>query len=171
MKELNNMLLISGMWQGVPTFKMIPVTEDCPYIEVVFMPRDRVLAVVSKVKEDRYQMIHRLDNKGNTIPINGKKDEKGEQLFEMQRVVVNTYHDYYVVNPIEMEKFVERFAVNGDSYPYKQLIELAFAQSTMSQSVIDPTVNKPDAANPENTVDFNQAKKELEETPADNTSA
>jgi len=169
------MMLLSGMWQGVPTFQMIPVTEDCPYLEVVFMPRDRVLAVISKVKEERLQMVARLDTKGYQIPIKGQKDDKGNQAYEAQRITINTYHDYYVLTPPEIEQFIETFAINADKYPFRQLLEMAFKQpqvapkmstedSTLKADVVSETKE-------ENTVDFAQAKKELDETPADNTSA
>ena len=34
-----NMLLITSYWGDKDTFKMIPLTEDCPYSEVIYVPR------------------------------------------------------------------------------------------------------------------------------------
>lgn len=169
-KDLKSMMLCAGMWQGVPTFQLIPVTEDCPYVEAVFMPQNKVLCIISKIKEDRLQMIDRIDEKGYRTPIVGQKNpETGEQIYKQQRITINTYHDYYILTPPEMKYFIETFAINSDGYPYGQLIDMAINMSNMkAQAQTEAKGNseaKVETETTENTVDFKKAKADLDQTP------
>ena len=42
-----NMMLVSGNWGPYETFKLIPVNTDCPYVEAIFDPSGKILAVIS----------------------------------------------------------------------------------------------------------------------------
>ena len=43
-----SMLLIKSAFGQMKSFKMIPITEDCPYVECLFSPREKMMVVISK---------------------------------------------------------------------------------------------------------------------------
>jgi len=45
---MNNMMLFTSSWKNNKTFKMIPATEDCPFVECIFDSQLKVLAVIGK---------------------------------------------------------------------------------------------------------------------------
>jgi hypothetical protein len=114
----NNMLVITGYWQNGDTFKMIPVTEDCPYSEVIYDPNTTLLVVISKTAKTNFQMIPRLDENGNQIRAT-KKKENGKP-FKEQRTSIDVFTEYYLTEKEEQEAFIEMFAVNSDSFDYKK---------------------------------------------------
>ena len=91
----NNMMLVTGYWQNTDTFKMIPITEDCPYSEVIYDPNTTLLVVISKIAKTNFQMIPRLDDNGNQVRAT-KKKENGNP-FKEQRTTIDVFTEYYIV--------------------------------------------------------------------------
>ena len=44
----NSMMIITSSWGQQKTFKMIPMTLECPYNEAIYDPQAGVLALISK---------------------------------------------------------------------------------------------------------------------------
>lgn len=116
--NLKSMLLISANWQGAPTIQLIPMTTDCPYVEVVFVPQGRALIVVSKIKEHRYNMIDKLTDDGQRI-----RSSKNNNEFKQQRVLLESFHEYPILSQKEMENFIEMVAHNPNGIPYAAIID------------------------------------------------
>tara|TARA_R100001015_G_C4601312_1_gene156261 strand:+ start:445 stop:936 length:492 start_codon:yes stop_codon:yes gene_type:complete len=117
----NNMMLVTGYWQNTDTFKMIPITEDCPYSEVIYDPNTTLLVVISKIAKTNFQMIPRLDDNGNQVRAT-KKKENGNP-FKEQRTTIDVFTEYYIVEKEEQESFVDLFACNSESYDYKKFMK------------------------------------------------
>jgi hypothetical protein len=110
------MLVYSTNWYGENTFRMLPITKDCPFNEVIFDPKTKVLAIVSKEYKEKPQMFPKLNEKGATIPAsNGKHAE--------QRLFIETYYEYYLDNYNDIKSFIFRFADNYD-HPAVKVIEM-----------------------------------------------
>ena len=125
-----NMLLISGDWLGLPTFKMMPVTKDCPYVECIFNPAAKVLAVIGTHVKDTFHMVPRLDDNGKEQKIKGRSD------LNEQRVSLETFSEYYVKGKEEVENFLKIFAVNFDDFDYSKYLDMEMMDSPSDSPVL-----------------------------------
>ena len=117
------MMLVSGNWGPYNTFKMIPINTDCPYIEAIFDPASKILAIISKESKPTYHFVPKIDDNGDQINMKVGKRPNGKD-FKEQRVMMDTYQEYYINNLDEVETIVKAFAVNADTYDYKKTIEV-----------------------------------------------
>lgn len=109
-QETKCMFVYSTDWYGRKSFRMLPLTAECPFNEVIYDPNTRVLAVISKDKKDKPQMLPKLTDKGQVIPL---RNSEGAQYVEERRIM-ETYYEYYIDNKSDIERFVQMFAVNSD---------------------------------------------------------
>jgi hypothetical protein len=122
---MKNMLLISGVVAGgkagnLPSFRMVPTTADCPYLECQFEPRNGVLTVVLKDTVIDRQMVPRRNANGDPEQRQGsKKEENRWQMKESEQVINHIFHILYTN---EVDDFIKRFAVNCDEYDWKRFI-------------------------------------------------
>lgn len=110
LNETKCMFVYSTDWYGRKSFRMLPMSNECPFNEVLYDPNTKVLAVVSKDKKDKPQMLPKLTDKGQVIPI---KTGEGQQYVEERRIM-ETYYEYYIDKKSDIEKFIQMFAVNTD---------------------------------------------------------
>ena len=52
-----NMMITSSNWGPYKTFKLMPITEDCPFVEAIYDPSSKILAVISKVVKSSYLVL------------------------------------------------------------------------------------------------------------------
>jgi len=109
-KETKCMFVYSTDWYGRKSFRMLPMSSECPFNEVIYDPNTRVLAVISKDKKDKPQMLPKLSDKGQVIQLKGVE---GQQIIEERRIM-ETYYEYYIDNKSDIEKFIMTFALNSD---------------------------------------------------------
>lgn len=131
----SSMMLISSTWAGVPTFKLIPVSQDCPYNEVIFDPSTQTLALVSKEKKQTLHMLPKLTDTGDVQRIKVQKRENGKDFAET-RVSMETFYEYFIEEKLEILDFVNSFAVNADKYDYIAVVESAFLNAAAPKSDI-----------------------------------
>lgn len=115
-----NMLLITSYWSDRDTFKLIPITNECPYSEVIYDPATTLLVVIGKTSKENFQMVPRLDEDGNPQP--AKKPRANGKSYKEQRTTLNVLHEYYVVDKQEQEDFIRAFAINADTYDYNKFL-------------------------------------------------
>ena len=108
-------MLISSAFRGVKSFSMIPVTQDCPYVEAMFDPTSGILAVISKVKKQAMHMVPRLDENGQPIRLKSPNMEAGKTVKE-QRVQIETFSEIYITEKEEILQFIYMFAVNAEQF-------------------------------------------------------
>jgi len=110
-----NMMLISSAFRQVKSFSLVPVTDDCPYVEAMFDPTGGILAVITKVKKDSFHMVPRLDDNGQPQRLKVPNQETGK-VHKEQRVNVETFSEFYVTEKKEIENFLAVFAINFTSF-------------------------------------------------------
>lgn len=110
-----NMMLITSAFRGVKSFSMVPVTQDCPYVEAMFDPSSGILAVISKVKKQAMHMVPRLDDNGQPIKLKTPNMETGKTVKE-QRVQIETFSEIYITEKDEIAQFIYMFAVNAEQF-------------------------------------------------------
>jgi hypothetical protein len=109
----NNMLVYSSDWHKEESFRMMPVTDDCPFNEVIYDPSTKVLAIVSKNSKEKPHMLPRLDDKGKLVPVKPKSAEEAKRpQFAETRIVMDTYYEYYIDKKEDIVAFIHMFAVN-----------------------------------------------------------
>lgn len=119
MTNLKSMLLVKGTvrWTGnkKATFKMIPLTDTCPYLEAVFDPEHMALGLVGKFKKSNYEMVPSLDPNGELMP-KKKKVKDGEFPYKQERRVVESWNEYEILTKEEILEFVKMFAANSETF-------------------------------------------------------
>lgn len=118
------MMLIHSAFKNVKSFSLISVDKNCPYIEALFDPSSKVLAVITKEKKNTFHMVPNLKNDGT--PLEGKK----------QRVQIETYGEYYITNEEDLKNFINIFAINSTTFNYDQYI------IDISETKVSPIITK-----------------------------
>jgi hypothetical protein len=117
MQIQRSLLLTSCTWDNgnYESFRMIPLTQECPYVEAFYDPTIKVLVVLLKEKKERLTLVPRLDEYGNET----KKNNRA--LIDRQRA--EYYKEYYITRPEEVEQFIELFAYNADAFNYRKILD------------------------------------------------
>jgi hypothetical protein len=96
---------------------MIPITNECPFVECMYSEKDNVLAVITKTMKQSYHMVPKLDDNGD--PIRTKNKRPNGKEFKEERRLVDTFSEFYLLTPEEINGFIESFAVNAKTFDYK----------------------------------------------------
>lgn len=117
-----NMILINAPFGMSRSFKLIPVTLDCPYVECIFSTEDKILVIISKVMKQSYHMLPKLDSNGDGIPVKGKPRPNKKAIVEERRLV-DTFSEFYLMTPEEISGFVHSFAINSKDFPFEDFMK------------------------------------------------
>ena len=109
----NSMMIIKSDWNNQPTFKMIPLFKDCPYIEGIYDPQSKVLALIGLTKKSVFHMMPKLDDNGDIVSRKVRTD--GSKTHKEERKTVETFQEYYLMDVEDIKAFINRFAVNSDA--------------------------------------------------------
>lgn len=112
MSEKRSMLLISSRRDGAPTFRMMPIESDCPFIEAVYVPQAQALVVFHKHAVEGLHMVPQLD--GNGDPVRATKPRADGNPYKQERKTLSTSHEAYITEKEEIKNFVKMFAANPD---------------------------------------------------------
>ena len=123
------MMLISSSWNNGKTFRMIPVSMDCPYNEAIYDPDQGIMAVISKECKESFQLVPRFTDKGDIQYLKGNR-ENGKNYAEERRAI-DTWYEYYLEGE-DIQSFIEHFAFNSE-FDYKQYMRT-------KEGVIPPVV-------------------------------
>lgn len=115
-----SMLIVSSVWNEKPTFRMISISNDCPYNEVIYDPEIKTLAIISKEKKQSFQMLPKLDQYGEITMI--KRQLPTGRKFAEERKVVETYYEYYITEIDEIRTFVSMVGINADTNDWSSLL-------------------------------------------------
>ena len=135
-----NMILINSVdFQGVArSFKMIPITQDCPYVECIFSVNDKILAVITKIMKQSYHFVPKIDDNGDPVYVkNPKARASGKQVKEERRLV-DTFSEFYIITPEEIKGFIQSFAVNAKEFDYESIIDGAMEEEDPSKKLFVP---------------------------------
>jgi hypothetical protein len=133
------MLLITSSWGPAKTFKMIPITKDCPYNEVIFDVQSKTLAIIGRESKESFHMVPKLTDVGDVMRLKLGKKENGKDYAEERKALV-TFYEYYITEKQEIEDFIAKFAVNAGSYDYMQYINLEIPKEGPVQNSIITSV-------------------------------
>jgi hypothetical protein len=109
----NSMMIIKSDWNNQPTFKMIPLSKDCPYVEGIYDPQSKVLALIGLTKKSVFHMMPKIDDNGDVIT--RKTRSEGTKAHKEERRTVETFQEYYLMDTDDIKIFLNRFAINVDA--------------------------------------------------------
>lgn len=115
------MMIVSSLWNDTKSFRLIPITNDCPYVECIFDVNLQVLVVISKNKKQSYHMLPKLDDNGDGIKTRSKRSNGKD--FKEERRLVDSFQEYYIIDPANIITFIDKFAENSNNFDYKQFIK------------------------------------------------
>lgn len=119
---MSNMMLITSTWKEGKTFKMIPTTGDCPYVECIYDPAMKVFAVIGGIKKDTFHMLPKLDANGD--PEMRKTPARDGSPYKQERRTIETFQEYYLEDRSDIEGFIKHFATNADTYDYTTYLNM-----------------------------------------------
>ena len=117
----NSMILVQSTWQESQTFRMIPITESCPYVECILDPATKVFVVITKINKTSLHMIPRLDDNGDPIYVKGARPN-GRTVRE-ERKTIDTFQEFYIEDKKAMEDIINLMAINAKTFKYKKFLE------------------------------------------------
>jgi hypothetical protein len=119
---LNSMLLITSNWNNKKSFRLIPITNDCPYVECIFDLDTKVLAVIGKETKESFHMLPKLNEFGDLQRMKIGKRDNGKDYAE-ERKSLDTFYEYYIEEKQEVVEFIKMIAANADTFDYAQYVE------------------------------------------------
>ena len=125
----NSMRLITSSWGPARTFKMIPITKECPYNECIFDVNSKVLAIISKESKESFHMMPKLTDTGDVMRLKLGKKENGKDYAEERKALV-TFYEYYIEQKDEIIDFVMNVAENNN-FNFQQYIDLEVPKESM----------------------------------------
>jgi len=114
------MLLYTSYWSNNDTFKMLPVSNDCPFVEAIYDPASTLLVVIGKEAKDNLQYLPKLDEQGDPTPV--KKPRQNGKMYKEIRTNMKILQEYYIVTKEEQENFIRMFAINAETYDYGKFL-------------------------------------------------
>lgn len=131
----NNMMLVNSVFRNAKSFSLIPVSNDSPYVEAMFDPASGILAVISKDRKQSFHMMPRLDDNGQPQRLKSPSMETGKTVKE-QRVMIDTFNEFYINEKADIETFIELFAINASSFDYKSFLEVDTKETKVSNIIM-----------------------------------
>ena len=108
-----SIMLVQSSWQESQTFRMIPITESCPYVECIFDPDSKVFVVISKIKKTALHMLPKLDDYGQTVT--------GAKGIKQERHKIEVFQEFYVEDKSAIEELIKLMGVNP-KFDYKKFM-------------------------------------------------
>lgn len=108
-----SMMLVEATWQESKTFRMIPISESCPYVECIFDPGTKVFVLISKIRKTSLHMLPKLDDYGQAVT--------GTKGMKQERHKIEVFQEFYVEDVSAIEELIKMFAVNT-KFDYKKFM-------------------------------------------------
>tara|TARA_R110000751_G_scaffold33547_1_gene83551 strand:- start:64 stop:510 length:447 start_codon:yes stop_codon:yes gene_type:complete len=116
-----NMRLYTSYWGESKTFKLMPVLENCPFVEAIYDPLTDMLVVISKNKKQNLQFVPRLDENGNKVK--SKVPKQNSVPYKEQRLSMDVLQEHYLIERSEQELFINQFTVNIEDFDYQKFFK------------------------------------------------
>jgi len=108
------MMLVQSSWQENQTFRMIPISESCPYVECIFDPGTKVFVIISKTTKQSLHMLPKLDDYGQVVT--GSKGTKQD------RHKIEVFQEFYIEDTIAIKDLIHLFAINAKTFDFENFI-------------------------------------------------
>lgn len=109
-----SMICINSVWNGRNSFRLIPINESCPYVEMIYDPEVKMMVIISKLKKQAYHMLPVLDANGDVAPAKSRKNP--EKTYKEERRLVDSYQEYYITTVDEIKSIISMFSINSENF-------------------------------------------------------
>lgn len=117
----NSMMLITSEWGNSKTFRLFPLSNDCPFAEGIYDPEQKALVMISsKDRKETFHMLAKLDDQGD--PQKLKRPRINGRIYPEERRLLETMYEHFITEKEEIQSIVEWFAVNKN-FDYKSYLE------------------------------------------------
>jgi hypothetical protein len=128
MSAEKTMLLVTSAWSGQKSFKLIPISNDCPYSEIIFDPSTKTLVIFSLATKEGLHMVPLRDENGDIAMAKGvRKNLDGSanpsKRYKEKQVTLETFTEHYITEKEDMTAIIELFASNANTFDYKKYVE------------------------------------------------
>lgn len=113
-----NMIIVNGNHLGMNTFNMIPTTEDCPYAECIYLPKEKQLVIISKIVKDTFHFMPKINSNGDPEISKGRP---GGKSVKEERKQIKAYYEYYLTDEMDIKDFIELMAINSSTFDYEAI--------------------------------------------------
>tara|TARA_R110001583_G_scaffold985_3_gene8474 strand:+ start:1584 stop:2015 length:432 start_codon:yes stop_codon:yes gene_type:complete len=135
-----SMMLVKSSFGPMKSFKLMPISNDCPFVECLFSPSEKIMVIITKVKKQSYHMVAKLDDNGDEISVKGKPRANKKTIKEERRMV-DTFSEHYIVTEEEIRSIVDMFAVNPKAFKLDEFFETDH-QSQLVTPKMEPITQK-----------------------------
>lgn len=115
------MILVRSSWNNTETMRMVPVTENCPYVECIWDPENKVFVIISKVTKTTMHMLPKLDDNGDPIAV--KVPRPNGRTIREERKTIETFQEYYLEDKNSIKDIINMHAVNNDSFDWSSFLQ------------------------------------------------
>lgn len=105
------MYLISTKIGEHQTLAAIPLTKECPYLELIINPESKSLHVVHPSIKTEYRQFVKFNEAGEPLPNNNPKT-RSLVPFKYEHRNVDVYYEYNLQKPEEIKSFLQLHVTN-----------------------------------------------------------
>ena len=121
------MMLVQATWNDKQTFRMIPISENCPYVECIMDPGTKVFVIISKITKTTLHMLPKLDDNGDALP--AKSARKNGRTVKEERQKIETFQEFYIEDLTAINELISMFAVNASTFDHKIFLDDAIGDA------------------------------------------
>lgn len=116
----HTMTLISSEWNGHNTFRLIPVSNDSPYVECIYDVTSGLFVIIGKVTKTTLHMLPKLDDNGDPMGTAALRPN-GRNVKE-ERVSSETFQEYYLDNKLDIKDLVNYLGINAKEFDFEPIL-------------------------------------------------
>lgn len=116
----HTMTLISSEWNGHNTFRLIPVSNDSPYVECIYDVTSGLFVIIGKVTKTTLHMLPKLDDNGDPMGTAALRPN-GRNVKE-ERVSSETFQEYYLDNKLDIKDLVIYLGINAKEFDFEPIL-------------------------------------------------
>jgi hypothetical protein len=116
------MMIISSEWNNHNTFRLIPVSNECPYVECIYDVTSGLFVIIGKVTKTTLHMLPKLDENGDPTSTVALRPN-GRNVKE-ERISSETFQEYYLDDKLDIKELVNYLAINAKEFNFEPVLEL-----------------------------------------------
>lgn len=115
----NSMIIyLSEYDKGKKTFKLMPITDECPFIHATYLPDEKILSIFSREYKERPIMLPKYNDKGIPVTVN---TSNGMKIAEERRMI-DMYYEYALTEPEDILEFIYILSTQASNKRYSDFI-------------------------------------------------
>ena len=116
----DSMILVQATWNDAQTFRTIPLNQECPFVEMIWEPEQKVLIVISKVTKTALHMLPKLDDNGDPTPVKSKRPNG--KSFKEEKKAIETFQEYYVEDMEAVRLLLTTMCINKATFDFDKFL-------------------------------------------------